>query len=168
VLVPLAAAGLARDHRVAIPDRPRNSGLARKVGLQETLDGRGESHDIVRLRDAGARSGQAERVRRNNHLVDSGTMTEWTLDDIPWSRIDPARVDPDLVAVVKAASLVERNAGDYVTYLCRVFAGDSAFQSAVRTWGTEEERHGLALGRWAEIVDPGFDHEASFQRFRAG
>ena len=38
----------------------------------------------------------------------------WTLDDIPWSRFDASRVDPTLLAAVKAASLVEYNAPDYV------------------------------------------------------
>ena len=46
----------------------------------------------------------------------------WTMDDIHWSLFDPSRVDPTLLAAVKAAALVEYNAPDYVTYLKRVFA----------------------------------------------
>ena len=30
-------------------------------------------------------------------------MGKWTLDDIPWDRFEPAKVDPDLVPIVKAA-----------------------------------------------------------------
>ncbi len=95
-------------------------------------------------------------------------MGHWTLDDIPWHRFDRARVDPDLVRVVKAASLVEQNGGDYARYLCNVFADDPAFQAAARRWGDEETQHGQALGRWAGMADPGFDHGAACARFTAG
>lgn len=95
-------------------------------------------------------------------------MSHWTLDDIPWQRFDPDRLDPDLVAIVKAASLVEHNSADYADYLCNVFADDPAFQSAARAWAVEEVQHGEALGRWAEMADPGFDFLASRTRFRAG
>jgi hypothetical protein len=92
----------------------------------------------------------------------------WTLDDIPWDRFDRAKVAPDLLRIVKAASLVERNGGDYAHYLCNVFAGDPDFQAAARRWGLEEIQHGRALGRWASLADPGFDHEAACARFTAG
>ena len=36
-------------------------------------------------------------------------MVSWTLDDIPWETFDPARVDPELLKLVKAASVVEHN-----------------------------------------------------------
>jgi hypothetical protein len=92
----------------------------------------------------------------------------WTLDDIPWHRFDSAEVDPELVKVVKAASLVEANGGDYATYLCNVFPDDPAFQQAARAWAAEEVQHGQALARWAELADPAFDFEACFARFTAG
>jgi rubrerythrin len=92
----------------------------------------------------------------------------WTLDDIPWDRFDPARVDPEVVKVVKAASMVEYNSGDYATYLCNVFADDPEFQQAARHWATEEVQHGAALARWAKLADPQFDFEASFKRFTDG
>ena len=95
-------------------------------------------------------------------------MKHWTLDDIPWERIDASLVEPELLAVVKAASLVERNAGDYGDYLCNVFAGDPEFQQAARKWANEEIQHGQALGRWAQLVDPSFDFDAAFRRFTAG
>lgn len=95
-------------------------------------------------------------------------MAQWTLDDIPWSRFDRAKLDPDLVAIVKAASLVEQNGGDYAVYLCNVFADDAKFQAAARRWGEEEIQHGQALGRWAALADPGFDHANACARFTAG
>ncbi len=92
----------------------------------------------------------------------------WTLEDIPWDRFDPSKVDPDLLRLVKAASLVEYNGGDYAAYLCNVFPDDPKFQEAVRLWADEEVQHGRALGRWARLADPDFDFEDSFRRFTEG
>jgi hypothetical protein len=92
----------------------------------------------------------------------------WTLDDIDWTRFDASKVDADLLAAVKGASLVEYNAPDYVDYLRRVYRG--APESTIRTiehWGEEEVQHGLALARWATLADPTYDFEDSFARFRA-
>lgn len=93
----------------------------------------------------------------------------WTMDDIHWSLFDPAKVEPAMLAAVKAAALVEYNAPDYVTYLKRVFAGSSAGTiAAIEQWGREEAQHGRALGAWAEIADPSFKLEEAFIRFRKG
>ena len=63
----------------------------------------------------------------------------WTLDDVDWSRFDASKVTPELLASVKAASLVEYNAPDYVSYLKRVFK--DAPETTIRTiehWGEED------------------------------
>jgi hypothetical protein len=49
-----------------------------------------------------------------------------------------------------------------------VFHDDPAFQEVARHWGDEEIQHGRALGRWAELVDPGFDQAKAAERFTAG
>jgi hypothetical protein len=95
-------------------------------------------------------------------------MPHWTLDDIPWDRFDRAKVDPEILRIIKAASLVEQNGGDYAHYLCGVFADDPEFQVAAQRWGSEEIQHGQALGRWAALADPSFDHAAACARFSAG
>ena len=92
----------------------------------------------------------------------------WTLDDIPWERFDASRVDPDHAALARAASMVEANAHHYTDYLCNVFAGDAEFCAAAREWALEEVQHGLALGKWASLVDPGFNFDENFKRFREG
>jgi hypothetical protein len=95
-------------------------------------------------------------------------MSSWTLDDISWHRFDPARLDPGIVALIKAASLVEYNGAAYAHHLCRVFAGDPDFQECARQWGAEEVQHGSALARWAALADPEFDFAAAFARFQDG
>lgn len=93
----------------------------------------------------------------------------WKLDDVQWSTFDASKVDPGLLQAVKAASLVEMNAPDYVKYLKRVFRdGNQQTLDDIDRWGVEETQHGLALGRWAEMADPTFDFKAAFARFRAG
>jgi hypothetical protein len=95
-------------------------------------------------------------------------MGAWTLDDIPWDRFDAAKLDPEIVRIVKAASLVEHNGAAYAHHLCRVFAEDPAFQEAARRWGEEEIQHGRALARWAALADPSFDFDSAFARFQDG
>jgi rubrerythrin len=95
-------------------------------------------------------------------------MARWTLDDIPWDRFDRGKLEPPIMAIVKAASLVELNGGAYAHHLCRIFDDDPEFQASARRWGEEETRHGRALGQWAELADPEFDFAAAFNRFRAG
>lgn len=95
-------------------------------------------------------------------------MKHWTLEQIPWTRFDPSRVDPEIVKLVKAAAMVEFNGGDYATYLQRVFADDPEFQVVAAKWAQEEVQHGKALARWARLADPAFDFPAAFKRFTDG
>ncbi|HJS32617.1 MAG TPA: ferritin-like domain-containing protein [Alphaproteobacteria bacterium] len=95
-------------------------------------------------------------------------MRHWTLDDISWDAFDPSKVDPEVVRIVKAASLVEHNGGDYATYLCNVFHDDREFQTVARHWADEEVQHGKALARWAKLADPAWDFEAAFAEFLRG
>ena len=95
-------------------------------------------------------------------------MKHWHIDELGWDRFDPSKVDPEIVPLIKAAAMVERNAADYVTYLTRVFADDPDFIAAVEHWGVEETQHGDALGRWGMLADPAWDFTAAFERYRAG
>ena len=92
----------------------------------------------------------------------------WTSDDIDWTAFDATRVDPDLLALVKAAALVEANADDYVAYLRGVFAADPGFVAQVERWGAEEAQHGAVLGRWAMRADPTWDFDRALSDFRTG
>jgi hypothetical protein len=95
-------------------------------------------------------------------------MGSWALSDIPWDRFDRTKLDPEIVRLIKAASLVEQNGAAYAHHLCLVFADDPEFQETARHWGAEEVQHGQALGRWAALADPSFDFDAAFARFQHG
>src|SRR5262249_46627107 len=88
--------------------------------------------------------------------------------DIPWQRFDRSKLDPELVRIVKAASLVEHNGAAYAQHLCLIFADEPEFQKTARRWGEEETQHGVALARWAKLADPEFDFAAAFARFQDG
>src|SRR5436305_14239836 len=95
-------------------------------------------------------------------------MGAWTIDDIAWDLFDPAKIDPDLLRIVKASALVDFNGGAYAHHLCRIFADDPDFQDTARRWGEEEIQHGRALARWAALADPDFDFDQAVARFRTG
>ena len=95
-------------------------------------------------------------------------MAYWTLDEIPWDRLDRSKIDLEILRLVKAASLVEYNGSAYAHHLCRIFDDDPEFQQCARRWGEEEVQHGRALARWAELADAEFDFDAAFRRFLAG
>lgn len=98
----------------------------------------------------------------------SNRIAHWTLDDIPWDRFDRGKLDPDILRIVKAASLVEYNGDVYARFLSKVFNADPLFRADTRRWGEDEVRHGAALGRWADMADPAFDFAAAASRFRRG
>jgi hypothetical protein len=95
-------------------------------------------------------------------------MKHWHIEQIAWDRFDPVRVVPEVVPLVKAAAMVERNGDDYATYLKRVFHDDPDFQQAADNWAVEEVQHGEALGRWAMLADPSWDFHAAFAKYREG
>lgn len=96
------------------------------------------------------------------------TMKHWRIDQIPWESFDPGKLDREMVPLVKAAAMVERNGTDYAVYLSRVFADDPDFSAAANYWAEEEVQHGDALGRWAMLAEPSWDYQAAFARYRAG
>lgn len=92
----------------------------------------------------------------------------WTIQGLSWDKLDPSKVSPDLLKVIKAAALVEYGADSYADYLCRVFKDDPGFQQLARDWAVEEVQHGQALGAWAEKIDSSWSMERAMTKFRAG
>ncbi len=95
-------------------------------------------------------------------------MKHWRIEEIDWNRFDRSRVDPEIIPLVKAAAMVERNGTDYAAYLNGVFSDDPAFRDAADNWAVEEVQHGDALGRWAMLADPAWDYPTAFARYREG
>lgn len=95
-------------------------------------------------------------------------MKHWRVDQLSWDLFDASKIDPEIVPLVKAAAMVERNGGDYALYLKGVFHDDPDFRRAAENWAEEEIQHGDALGRWASLADPGWDYAVAFARYRAG
>ena len=93
-------------------------------------------------------------------------MKHWRIEDVAWDRFEPSAVDPDILKLVKAAAVVERNGIDYAVYLKRVFNDDPDFSQAADNWAVEEVQHGDALGQWAMLADPGWDYPGAFERYR--
>jgi rubrerythrin len=102
---------------------------------------------------------------RRKTRYEGETVAHWTLNDIPWDRFEPGKVDPDLLKIIKAASLVEHNGRVYAGYLEHVFSDDEGFKPVIRAWAEEEVQHGLALARWAKLADPDFDFAGAFALF---
>lgn len=92
-------------------------------------------------------------------------MATWSIEDIPWDRFDPSMVDPEVLKLVKAASVVEHNGRDYARYLAEVFHDDPEFQAVARQWAEEEVQHGKVLARWAKLADPDFNFDRAFATF---
>lgn len=95
-------------------------------------------------------------------------MKHWHIEQIAWDSFDPSKVEPEVIPLVKAAAMVERNGDDYAAYLKSVFHDDPDFQAAADNWAVEENQHGDALGRWAMLADPSFQYMESFARYREG
>jgi len=95
-------------------------------------------------------------------------MKHWWIDDVAWDRFDRSAVDAQLVPLVKAAAMVERNGTEYALYLGSVFSDDPDFRQAADNWAQEEVQHGEALARWAGLADPTWDYPAAFTRYRTG
>jgi len=95
-------------------------------------------------------------------------MPHWTADNIAWDKFDPAKLDPALLKLVKAASVTEFNAAHYTHYLTKVFQDDAEFHPILAEWQLEEEQHGRMLARYARMADPHFDFDAAFRKFTGG
>ena len=92
----------------------------------------------------------------------------WSPEELPWEAFDSERVEPNLIPLIKAASMVESNGRAYAAYLNRVFADDPQVCEMMNGWAHEEVQHGVVLGRWAKLADRDFDYDAALARFQAG
>jgi rubrerythrin len=94
--------------------------------------------------------------------------TEWKFEDIQWSLFDFKKVDPTMLRIIKAASVVEHNGSDYGLYLKNVFAGDTLFEKEIEAWAKDEIKHGKVLAEWVKMVDPTYNFEEQFKAYVKG
>jgi len=86
-------------------------------------------------------------------------------EPIRWDRFDPDRLDPAVIAVVRATCLLESRSASYGAYLTRVLP--DRFADRVDAWAAEEHQHGRALRRWLALADPAFDADGALDRLLA-
>ena len=83
---------------------------------------------------------------------------------------DPRAADLRRMKLVALGCLLASLAGLAVSLVMGAqgpWAWLKAFCEAAAKWAKEEEQHGLALGRWAELADPDFKLDDGFARFTA-
>lgn len=98
----------------------------------------------------------------------SSSPPYWTPDDIPFERIDRARVadDQQLFQQVAAASFIEITSDVYTRNLVEYFDGDDEIKEWLQEhWEPEELQHGTALKRYVQAAWPEFDWEAAYRGF---
>ncbi len=93
---------------------------------------------------------------------------KWKFEDINWSLFDPQKVNPEILRVIKAGSVIEHNSSDYELYLKNVFAGDEVFHREIEWWSKDEVKHGKVLAEWIKLADPTFDFEDRFRAYVEG
>lgn len=93
---------------------------------------------------------------------------KWKSEDINWSLFDPKKVNPEILRLIKAGSVIEHNSSDYELYLKGVFAGDEDFSREIEGWSKDEVKHGKVLAKWIKLADPTFDFEDRFKAYVKG
>lgn len=97
------------------------------------------------------------------------TMSQkWKFEDINWSLFDPQKVDPQILRIIKAGSVVEHNGSDYGLYLKGVFATDPIFQKEIETWALDEIKHGAVLAEWVKLAEPTYNFKERFKAYVEG
>jgi hypothetical protein len=87
------------------------------------------------------------------------------LEGIPWDKGVPERVNPEIIQLLIAASLVESRGDAYGEYLARVFSDEPDFVESIHAWSQEENEHGIALGTWLSRSLPYFDFPALLSKY---
>jgi hypothetical protein len=92
-------------------------------------------------------------------LSDEADRTRWRIDDIPWSRLDRARVTPELVALVRAIAFSELTTATATRRFLTELGDDVDFTQWVSVWFYEETRHPQVFLRWLHEVGVSVDDD---------
>jgi len=96
-------------------------------------------------------------------------MLPWTIDDIDWRRLEPARSRADTLIyyLVAAGSFIETGADRYSANLVAHFSAPALRHWLAESWEPEELQHGRALRRYVETVWPALDWVRGYEAFFA-
>lgn len=92
----------------------------------------------------------------------------WKYEDIDWSLFDPSKVNPEILRIIKAGSVIEHNGSDYGLYLKNVFAEDALLRKEIQSWAADEIKHGKVLADWVKLVEPSYDFDERFKAYVKG
>lgn len=92
----------------------------------------------------------------------------WKFEDIDWSLFDHHKVNPKILRLIKAGSVIEHNGSDYGLYLKNVFTGDDGFHKEIEAWSKDEVKHGKVLAEWVKLADPTYNFDERFKAYVEG
>lgn len=95
-------------------------------------------------------------------LFADAERVRWTLETIPWDRIDRARVTPELAALVRDTAQAEATTTTATQRFLGEYADDPDFTQWLAVWFYEETKHPHVLLRWLHEV--GVTVDAAFLR----
>jgi hypothetical protein len=109
-------------------------------------------------------------------LHDRAERVRWRMEDIPWHRVDRARISPELRDLVRDIAFAELTTTTATRRFLADFDDDPDFTRWVSVWFYEETRHPEVLLRWLGLAGASVDHDfhlrgratASFMRSRMG
>lgn len=90
------------------------------------------------------------RTLRFYPLFSQAETARWTMEDIPWDRIEDDKVDENLVEIVHRAALTEMTTYEATERFMHAFRGDVDFTQWISVWFYEETKHPHALMRWLD------------------
>jgi ferredoxin len=109
-------------------------------------------------------------------LFDEAERARWRLADLPWDRIDRARVTPALVRFVRLVATSELTTTSATARFLQEMHDDVDFTHWMSVWFYEETKHPEALLRWLAFFGEGLGEReilrgrvsAPFMRSRTG
>lgn len=98
-------------------------------------------------------------------LYADAERVRWDLEAIPWTRIDRARVTPELCALVRDTAQAELTTTTATHRFLGEYSDDTDFTQWIAVWFYEETKHPHVLLRWLQAVGVTVD-DAFFRRGR--
>ncbi|MGE3764867.1 MAG: ferritin-like domain-containing protein [Kofleriaceae bacterium] len=98
-------------------------------------------------------------------LFADAERVRWSLEAIPWDRIDKARVTPELTALVRDTAQAELTTTTATHRFLSEYSDDTDFTQWISVWFYEETKHPHVLLRWLQAVGVTVD-DAFFRRGR--